>query len=251
MKSKITFFLALAVFTFGISQATIAQSLVINEFMASNDNSFPGPEGDYPDWIEIYNPTSDSVMLGGYFMADDLLDTTAMFEISSAYPDSVTVAPFSFILFYANKGDASSVLNLNFKLGSGGEQVGLWSPSKMVIDTITYGQQEADTSYGRTVDAGMAWVKFFPATPMASNSGGTISVDANIAVNKDALIVYPNPVVGNWVNFNKVVNVEVLNIAGQSICTERNISKLDVSNYEPGIYFVKTDSNEVVRIIVN
>ena len=30
--------------------------LYINEFLASNDASFPGPEGDYPDWIEITMP---------------------------------------------------------------------------------------------------------------------------------------------------------------------------------------------------
>ena len=34
---------------------TVQAQLYINEFMASNDVSFPGPQGDYPDWIEIYN----------------------------------------------------------------------------------------------------------------------------------------------------------------------------------------------------
>ena len=249
MKTKITLFAAMAVFAFGISQSAFAQNLVINEFMASNDNALAGPQGDYPDWIEIYNPTSDSVMLGGYFMADDLNDTSALFEISSMYPDSVTVAPYSFILFYANKEDASSVLNLNFKLGSSGEQVGLWSPSMMVIDTITYGQQEADTSFGRTVDAGMSWVKFYPSTPMMSNMGGTISIPTNDAID-NKLEVYPNPATGDVVNFNKEVNVEIFNIAGQSIMVENNVTRINVATLEAGIYFVKTDNDEVVRLIV-
>ena len=47
---------------------TMQAQLYINEFMASNDASFPGPQGDYPDWIEIYNAGSEAVMLGGYYM---------------------------------------------------------------------------------------------------------------------------------------------------------------------------------------
>ena len=40
--------------------------LYINEFMASNDFAFPGPQGDFPDWIEIYNAGNEDLMLGGY-----------------------------------------------------------------------------------------------------------------------------------------------------------------------------------------
>ena len=74
-------------------------NLVINEFMASNDFAFPGPQGDYPDWIEIYNLGIDSVNLAGYFMSDDLVDPEARFQISDAYPDSVTVEPGGYIVF--------------------------------------------------------------------------------------------------------------------------------------------------------
>jgi len=51
---------------------TVQAQLYINEFMASNDTAFPGPEGDHPDWIEIYNAGSEAVMLGGYYMYDTL-----------------------------------------------------------------------------------------------------------------------------------------------------------------------------------
>ena len=44
--------------------------LFINEFMASNDVAFPGPQGDYPDYIEIYNAGAEEVMLGGYYLSD-------------------------------------------------------------------------------------------------------------------------------------------------------------------------------------
>jgi len=143
--------------------------LFINEFMASNDSALPGPQGDYPDWIEIYNAGEEAVMLGGYFMSDDLVDPEARYEIPSTYPDSVTVQPGDFILFYANKGQESSVLNLNFKLSGGGEQVGLWDAEQVVMDTLTYGEQFADTSYGRYHNGTENWYLMSDFTPGESN----------------------------------------------------------------------------------
>ena len=120
----------------------VAQAqLYINEFMASNDVSFPGPQGDYPDWIEIYNAGTEAVMLGGYYMSDVLDDPTAMYQIPSTYPDSVTVAAGGHIVFYANKGEASSVMNLNFKLSGGGEAIGLWDASQVDVDQLTLGNR--------------------------------------------------------------------------------------------------------------
>ena len=147
-----------------------AVELYINEFMASNDFAFPGPQGDYPDWIEIYNAGNEDVMLGGYFMADDLVDPEAMYQIPSTYPDSVTVPAGGYILFYANKGEETSVLNLNFKLSGSGEQVGLWSPDEVVLDSITYGEQITDTSYGRYTDGTDNWYFMSDFTPGTTNT---------------------------------------------------------------------------------
>ena len=143
--------------------------LYINEFMASNDAAYPGPQGDYPDWIEIYNPGTEDVMLGGYYMADDLTDSSAMFQIPDTYPDSVTVPAGGYIVFYANKGDGSSVLNLNFKLSGGGEQIGLWDPDKNFLDSLTYGEQITDTSYGRFPNGADDWYFMGDITPGAAN----------------------------------------------------------------------------------
>jgi len=144
--------------------------LYINEFMASNDAAFPGPQGDFPDWIEIYNAGTEAVNLSGYYMSDDLVDPEAMFQISDAYPDSVTVAAGGYLVFYANKGEESSVLNLNFKLSGSGEQIGLWDPSQAVIDQLTYYSQTTDISYGRYPDGTDTWGFMSNITPGASNT---------------------------------------------------------------------------------
>lgn len=159
--------------------------LFINEFMASNDFAFEGPQGDYPDWIEVYNGGMEPVMLGGYYMADDLTDPTSRYQIPSTYPDSVTVAPGEHILFYANDDSAWSVLNLNFKLSGGGEQVGLWDPEQVVLDSITYGDQITDTSYGRYQDGTDNWYMMADYTPGMTNTNPNVGpVDVTLYINE-------------------------------------------------------------------
>ena len=49
----------------------VAQSLIISEFMASNQNSLTDEDGDAEDWIEILNPGTTTVRLDGWFLTDD------------------------------------------------------------------------------------------------------------------------------------------------------------------------------------
>ena len=86
MKKNYSSKLTMAIFTMliFITNAAFAQ-LYINEFMASNDAAYPGPQGDYPDWIEIYNAGSEDVMLGGYYLYDaiDLADVIVGLQVAS------------------------------------------------------------------------------------------------------------------------------------------------------------------------
>jgi hypothetical protein len=158
--------------------------LYINEFMASNDVAFPGPQGDYPDWIEIYNAGTEDVMLGGYYLSDDLADPAKMFQIPATYPDSVTVPAGGYLVFYANSDPDWSVLNLNFKLGGSGEQIGLWNPGQVFVDSLTYGEQMADTSYGRYQDGSNNWFFMPDFTPGASNTNPNPPSPTSLYINE-------------------------------------------------------------------
>ena len=247
-------------FDFNFNPFNPPASLFINEFMASNDFALPGPQGDYPDWIEIYNASDEAVMLGGYFMSDDLADPSARFQIPDTYPDSVTVAAGNYILFYANKGDASSVLNLNFKLGSSGEQVGLWNPEQIFVDSITYGQQTADTSFGRYQDGSDNWYLMPDFTPGETNVyvNSVEEIISNISLKQN----YPNPFSGTTnIEFELnepgqvtvtiySVNGSVLNVLTDTRYAAGNHKIIwDASDYPAAYYFysVKTDKSTVVK----
>jgi len=40
----------------------------INEFMVSNDNTLAGEDGEFSDWVEIYNPDGTSYDLSECYM---------------------------------------------------------------------------------------------------------------------------------------------------------------------------------------
>jgi len=52
--------------------------LYINEFMADNDATIEDPDdtGKFEDWIELFNPGTESVDLGGMYLTDDTADPT-------------------------------------------------------------------------------------------------------------------------------------------------------------------------------
>ena len=57
----------------GVLLATpvMAQSLAINEVMSANVWCLEDEDGDYEDWIELYNSGSSTINLSGYGLSDD------------------------------------------------------------------------------------------------------------------------------------------------------------------------------------
>lgn len=144
-----------------------APVLYINELLASNAAGLEDPDeaGTYPDWIELYNPGSASIDLGGLYLSDDLTDPT-QFQI----PAGVTIAGGGFILFYADGDTDQGNLHTNFKLSNGGESVTLFGADGITqIDAITFPAQTTDIAYGRQIDGTGEWAVMAQATPGASN----------------------------------------------------------------------------------
>lgn len=141
--------------------------LFINEFLASNDVTNQDPDfGEFGDWIELYNATGTPIDIGGWTMTDDLADPGQWIV-----PAGVTVPAGGFLLIWADNADTLGLgIHTNFKLGAGGEQIGLYDLASEPVDTLTYGAQTADVSSGRTPDGGDNWANFGTPTPGASNN---------------------------------------------------------------------------------
>jgi len=152
-------------------------SIFINEFMASNQVTFADPQGDFDDWIEIYNAENFPVNIGGMYITDELADP-AKWKIPDTQPDSTTIQPGEFLLLWADEDIDDGILHLNIKLAVEGEEIGLYTDDlTSIIDSITFDEQIADESFGRDPDGFDNWVLMDNPTPGYSNNYIPIEAD--------------------------------------------------------------------------
>ena len=145
-------------------------TLYINEFMADNDNIIQDPQGQYDDWIEIYNPGASPVDIGGMYMSDDLANPSK-YQIPDTVSAQTTIPAGGFLLLWADNQTADGVLHLGFSLSKNGEAVGLFGTDGLTpIDTYTFGAQTTDVSEARQTDGSPTWVNFLIPTPDATNN---------------------------------------------------------------------------------
>jgi hypothetical protein len=155
------------------------KTLVINEFMAKNDGSIRDPQGDYDDWIEIYNYGDDTVDIGGMYLTDDL-SAPAGWQVPRNNPAVTTIPARGYLLIWADDETNEGTLHAGFKLSADGEDIGLFdADGSTLIDSVTFGPQVENRSYGRLPDASENWQVFSNPTPGASNAGGPVQVLIN------------------------------------------------------------------------
>jgi len=237
--------------------------LFINEFMASNDGSVLDENNEADDWLEIYNANAEPVDVGGLYLTDDL-SNPYKWMIPDTNEMATTIPAGGFLLFFADEQTSQGVLHADFKLGAGGEQIGItedYFGVMNLIDTLSFGQQKSDTSYGRLSDGSSEWAYFSPVSAGASNSAGTVVAIENYS---DAVVHeyrleqnYPNP-------FNPVTTIEfalkqagrtrlnIYNTNGQKVATimdrhmPTGVVKLswNASKLASGVYFYELKSGD-------
>jgi len=154
----------------------VAGALVINEFMASNDNiPVPGVEGDFPDWIEIYNTGDTPIDMGGWYATDDLEDM-AKYQLPADNPGLTTVPAHGYLILVCD--GTGEGLHTSFKLSSGGEAVGISEDGATITEGYTYcdtgcdlPNPPTDFSAGRNGDGEASWVIFDPGTATPPTPG--------------------------------------------------------------------------------
>jgi len=146
-------------------------SLVINEFMASNNSCIQDPQGQYDDWIEIHNYGDDAINIGGMYLTDNLSAATK-WQIPAINTAATTIPAGGYLLIWADNDITDAGLHASYKLDAGGEELGLFdSDGVTLIDSIIFDEQNGDISYGRYPDASDNWQLLGSPSPGAENIG--------------------------------------------------------------------------------
>jgi hypothetical protein len=131
--------------------------VVINEVLASNSRTGADPQGEYDDWIELYNRGDAPVNVGGMYLTDDLAEP-AKWQFPKNSPAQTTIPAHGYLLVWADNEVSDAGLHAAFKLSAGGDSVALFDRDvTTLIDSISFGEQRTGISYGRFPDGSDAW----------------------------------------------------------------------------------------------
>jgi len=92
-------FVLLGLWIGGAVVSTHAQAVKINEFLASNGHVLADEDGEFEDWIELYNPTTEPINLVGYTLTDNPKDPKKW-----VFPE-ISIQPKGFLLIWASGKD--------------------------------------------------------------------------------------------------------------------------------------------------
>lgn len=152
-----------------ITQNT-SRGLVINEFLASNDECCPDEFNDYDDWVELYNDTPDAIDIGGMYFTDTPNDDNP-YQIPSTDPSKTTIPSKGYLLIWCDDDQEQGPMHVSKKLKKGGESIILISSDKLsIVDSLTFSEQNTDISMGRDPNNFEEWVFFNTPTPGAKNN---------------------------------------------------------------------------------
>ena len=218
-----------------IGVSTVASDVVINELMASNSVSVADQDGEYDDWVELYNNSSSAIDLSGYFLSDDMMELDK-WEI----PSGTSIAGNGYLIIWADKDEEQTGLHTNFKLSADGEGVYLTTPDIEIADQVVFDAQVSDMAYAR-VPNGTGDFQWQQHTHNGNNA--TVSVVEVEAENND-LLLYPNPA-------NSLITLRSSNSSAEKVQVFSSVGSLiyegecmvqttiDISRFATGLYIVK------------
>ncbi len=159
-------------FSWVLSQTSLAAAgdpgagrVVINELLAANVKSIADPQGEYDDWLELYNPGDEPVDVGGMYLTDDVSEPTK-WRIPTGSAALTTIAAKGYLVIWADKDVTPQGLHASFSLGADGEELALVDADGVtILDGVRFDEQRADVSYGRCPDGSDTWLLTAIPTP--------------------------------------------------------------------------------------
>lgn len=141
--------------------------VLINEYSCSNINTIADSFGDYEDWIELYNPSSSTINLQGYYLSDNQNNPDKW-----TFPNININAGGRLMVYCSGRNTvAGAAVHTNFKLTqTKPERIIFSSPTLLELENILLVPTQKNHSRGRTTDGASTWSLFTTPTPNAANA---------------------------------------------------------------------------------
>jgi hypothetical protein len=119
--------------------------VVINEILPKNSQNGSDHDGDFDDWIELYNPSDVKKDISGYYLTDSKKNPTKW-----KFPAGTTINANGYLIVWADEDSTHvSGLHTNYKLSADGENIVLLTPTQEVVNLVEYPATVLEQSYAR------------------------------------------------------------------------------------------------------
>jgi len=215
----------------------IQSNIVINEVMAENYNTVADQDGEFDDWVELFNTTASAIDVSGYYLSDRPNALPLMWQI----PVGSTIPANGYLIVWLDEDTLQSGLHANFKMSASGESISLSDAGGFELNRVKLPETYTGTTYGRYENGTGGFIRMFP-TYAAENSYTALEIKQEELVQMDVLI-YPNPA-----NMNFTIQllsdesqlVMIYDLQGKLIYQDHlfSNSNLDVQAWEKGMYLI-------------
>ena len=146
------------------ANADNSTQVTINE-VCSKNSVYPSSDGNYFDWVELYNSGKSNADISGWGLSD-----TEGQPYRYVFPEGTSIPAEGRLLVFCDSDAAQSNSKIApFGLSSSGETLTLTDKSGSTAHTLTFGELAADTSYGQYPD-GSGELYNLSCTPDKENS---------------------------------------------------------------------------------
>ena len=209
-------------------------SLVINEFLASNTTVVADQNGEFDDWVELYNNTASDINLSGLYLSDDFLNPTKW-----AFPDT-SIAANDYLIVWVDDDMSQQGLHTGFKLSSTGEELAIFDNSGNILDSVSFSGQATDITTGRFPNGTGPFISMTPTFSALNVDNNAVHELSSLCKNWS---VFPNPVHGQPLSVrlkmlkSSQLSCRVSNAVGQVIWQQ-------ILDVEPGLNTVNISSGK-------
>lgn len=236
-------------FTATLSEPTVGD-LVINEFMASNDAAVADQDGEYDDWVELFNNSTESISLEGYYLSDDPEDLTKW-----EFPAGTVIGGKGYLTIWTDDDEEQEGLHTNFKLSAAAESVVLIDPSGTIVDEVSYIDQTTDISYGRFPNGTGNFQVLAPT--FGTENGVTVDIPTT-ELEELTLKAIPNPTRDAFnleiiASIYKERSISIYDLMGKVVYQKNTTDAqvgIDTSNWSSGMYIVQVEG-KILKVVVD
>lgn len=218
------------------SEPAISQ-LVLNEFMTDNSGFLDDEYNDSEDWIELYNTSTAVLNLENVYLSDDASNL-----LKWKFPANSAIAPDGYFVVWADDDSLEMLYHTNFNLSKDSGKLFLTYQNGTILDSITYGAQTSNLTYGRLPNGTGSFTQLNP-TYAAWNNNYPASVQT---LTTEGIVLYPNPA-ENYIILKGIQGREeiaLLDVSGRILkkVLAEDGCRLSLDQVPNGLYIVRIGS---------